>query len=381
MLNKKHILILVPSLTCGGAEKVTVNLCSHLVEKGYMVTLVTLCGEERDFFTLDSRIMRICLESVKRDYIPVKLPHTLKRILSLRWLIKHQKPDIILGMMIHCAVIAILASQGLPVKVITSERNFPGRRKVVMRWSMLRKLCYRFADGHVAQTCKISDWLKKHTNASNITIIPNAVSCPITALSPLLLPEEVIKKEEQLILAVGRLHEQKGFDLLISAFHRIVPMAPGWVLVILGKDAVDENQRLSLQKQIDELNMNDRIKIPGCAGNIADWYHRSDIFVLSSRYEGFPNVLLEAMAYGRACISFDCDTGPSEIIINEENGLLVTPEDVDALAASIKRLIQDKKLRTDMAIKATEVRERFSEQRIMNLWPKFFEEVMTHEGH
>ena len=454
-----HILILINSLTSGGAERVTVNLSSYLVQKGHKATVVTVTKKERDFFKLDKRVTRIYInppERIRRSNIIMKslkqymkslkqhmksfeqyikrftvlrvivgqlifwgLPidrlspsrvlkrlfrcrvlkwfspsrvlkrfspsrimngsflfRTLKAIKPIRNVIKQQQPDIVLGMMTSNAVRAIIASFRLPTRVIVSERNFPGRKKTNYRWAKLRRRLYRFADGHVVQTHKISCWLEKHTRASNIAIIPNSVTYPITSFPPVLDPEMVVSKESKVILAVGKFHEQKGFDLLISAFHRIARHTPGWMLVILGKDVKSGNQRQNLQKQIDELNLNDRVKIPGCAGNMSDWYCRSDIFVLSSRYEGFPNVLLEAMANGCSCISFDCDTGPSEIIINEQNGLLIPPEDIDALTEAMERLVKDEELRAHIAANAIKVRENFSEHRIMDMWVQFFEEVL-----
>ena len=447
-----HILILMNSLTSGGAERVTVNLSSYLVERGYKVTVVTAKKKEKDFFKLDKRITRIYITPLERIWqsnsikmileqymmileqyikrfivlrvivrqlivwgLPIdhlspsrvlkcfsksRVPklffrfhvlkrfspsriflfQTLKSVKPIRKVIKQLRPDIVLGMMTPNAVRAIIASFGLPTKVIVSERNFPGRKKTNYRWAKLRRRFYRFADGHVVQTHKISCWLRKHTGASNIVIIPNSVTYPIASLSPFLAPEKVVGKESKIILAVGKLHEQKGFDLLISAFHRIAQHAPGWMLVILGKDIKTGNQRQNLQQQVDELNLSDRVKMPGCAGNISDWYRRADIFVLSSRYEGFPNVLLEAMANGCSCISCDCDTGPSEIIINEQNGLLIPPEDIDSLAEAMERLVKDERLRAHIAANAIKVRENFSEHRIMDMWIQFFEEVLRSDS-
>jgi len=397
-----HILIIMNSLTSGGAERVTVNLSSYLVEKGYKVTVVTVKDRGRDFYTLDRRISRIYLDSkqsawqsnrtlvshkqyIKRFKVLRVLKRsflfrTLKAIKPIRIVIKQQRPDIVLGMMTSNALKAIIASFGLPTKVIVSERNFPGRKKTNYQEAKLRRRFYRFADGHVVQTHKISCWLRKHTRASNIAIIPNAVKYPIASLPPILAPEKFVGKESKVILAAGKLHEQKGFDLLISAFHRIAKYTPGWMLVILGKGLKTGNQRQNLQMQIDELDLNDRVIMPGCAGNISDWYRRSDIFVLSSRYEGFPNVLLEAMANGCSCISYDCETGPSEIIINEQNGLLIPPEDIDSLAEAMERLVKDEKLRAHIAANAIKVREDFSEHRIMDMWIQFFEGVLRSDS-
>lgn len=426
-----HILILVNSLTSGGAERVTVNLSAYLAKKGYTVTVVTGDNKKKDFYTLDSKVEKISLggtpktkglisrlQSIKQKmqrypvlytiarpfyrhtnkqfyrcgkqfyrcvrlfYRCLKFPFSKFRILKhvnffpLRKIIKQKKPDIILGMITSNSVKAIIASLGLPVKVIATERNFPGRKKTTPCWEKLRKRCYWLADGHVVQTNKIACWIKKHTKASNVAIIPNSVVFPTPSFLPTLAPHQVVSKEDKVILAVGKLHEQKGFDLLISAFHRIHQYMPEWKLVILGQDMAKEGEQQNLQQKIDELDLNDKVKLPGCAGNISDWYHRSDIFVLSSRYEGFPNVLLEAMSNGCSCISYDCDTGPSEIIINEDNGLLIPSEDIDNLADAMKRLAKDKKLRAHIAVNAIKVREDFSEHKIMGMWIQFFEEVL-----
>ncbi len=117
--------------------------------------------------------------------------------------------------------------------------------------------------------------------------------------------------------------------------------------------------------------------LPGRAGNIAEWFARADIFALSSRYEGFPNVLLEAMAAGCACISFDCDTGPREIIRDEVDGLLAPPENVDAMAAGLERLMRDEELRKTLAARAVEARDRFAPDRILAQWEALFKIPIT----
>ncbi len=158
---------------------------------------------------------------------------------------------------------------------------------------------------------------------------------------------------------------QKGFDLLIEAFALLAADHPDWSLLILGEGP----ERVALQARIEHLGVAAAVQLPGHVGNLADWYRRADLFVLSSRYEGFPNVLAEAMAHGCAAVSFDCPTGPRDIVRDEVDGLLVTPSGgPPALAGALSRLMQDESLRRRMAVNAREVADRFASDRILGLW-------------
>jgi glycosyltransferase involved in cell wall biosynthesis len=160
------------------------------------------------------------------------------------------------------------------------------------------------------------------------------------------------------------LDEGKQFDRLIEAFSRLAIRHADWDLVILGEGAEREN----LEGVIELLDLNSRVRMPGRCGNVGDWYERADLYVMSSRFEGFPNTLAEAMAYGCAAVSYDCDTGPRDIIRNEVDGLLVRPVgDVSALAEALDKMMGNEALRKDMGIRAIEVRERFSPERILGL--------------
>jgi glycosyltransferase involved in cell wall biosynthesis len=138
-----------------------------------------------------------------------------------------------------------------------------------------------------------------------------------------------------------------------------------------------DNLRREYLGLISKGDLQEQIILPGKAGNVGDWYRIADIFVLSSRFEGFPNVLLEAMASGTACVSFDCDTGPRDLIEDGYNGLLVEELNTDELAKSIERLITDAALRNTLAKNATIVREEYNESIILEKWSKLLEFVIT----
>ena len=153
--------------------------------------------------------------------------------------------------------------------------------------------------------------------------------------------------------------------MLIRAFHKLKDNCPDWDLVILG----DGEEKESLNKLLSDLQINDRVTLPGSVGNMAEWYERSNIFVLSSILEGFPNVLLEAMTYGLPCVSFDCDTGPRDMIIDGVNGILVKPDHGDyGLTNAMNKLISDEELRDKFARNSMLLREKYSVTNIMREW-------------
>ncbi|MFC1665516.1 glycosyltransferase family 4 protein [Pseudomonadota bacterium] len=365
------MLIFIGSLTGGGAERVATGLCRYLVDHHCAVYLVTMHRTDRDFYALDSRVGRVCLGLTTSNRGIHKVFANLKRIGALRAVIKAESPDVVIGMMSTSAVISILACLGLRTSVIASERNYPGRKSIDTSWALLRKLFYRFAGAHVAQTQESADWIFQHTAARNIHVIPNSVSWPVPSCPPEIEPDSVLDPGSYCVLAVGSKAKQKGFDLLLRAFSSALDESRDWHLVILGLDgpgSVGSNDGNGLRRQVDSLGIGGRVHFPGRAGNVTDWYKRADIFVLSSRYEGFPNALLEAMAAGCPSVAFDCDTGPRDIIEHESNGLLVPAEDVEALAAALRHLMDDPKLRGRLALAAITVSDRFSEDHVLDRW-------------
>ena len=170
----------------------------------------------------------------------------------------------------------------------------------------------------------------------------------------------------KLLIAVGRLVEQKNFKILINIFGKLSVKYPQWKLVILGEG----QERKSLEKQILELELITKIELPGAVGNIGEWYEKADIFALTSSFEGFPNALVEAMAYGVASISFDCDTGPRDIIKNNVNGILVPIDDVVLFTKKLDLLMGDSSLRNQFSKKSINIREELSEDKVYSKWDR-----------
>jgi GalNAc-alpha-(1->4)-GalNAc-alpha-(1->3)-diNAcBac-PP-undecaprenol alpha-1,4-N-acetyl-D-galactosaminyltransferase len=226
-------------------------------------------------------------------------------------------------------------------------------------WVSLRKLVYRFSNALIVQTRYDKE---KYNRLANAFVINN----------PLNLREMILNNTRagKNILAVGRLNKQKGFDRLIKAFSHLAPK--DWKLAIIGEGS----ERSNLEKLIYDLNLEDYISLPGITKAIEKWYKKSSIFVLSSRNEGFPNVLCEAMAYGCACISFDCIAGPNEIITDKVDGYLVKNGDVDALSEKMDFLINNSEERRRIGKEAMKISDRLNIDSIMSKWDKIIEKIL-----
>ena len=204
------------------------------------------------------------------------------------------------------------------------------------------------------------------TGLHNVSIIPNPL--PFT-------PKTTSQLIDKRVIAVGRYVYQKGFDLLLKSWSIIEKACPDWSLTIMGDGDYSEYETL-----VDKLNIDKaRCKLMGPTNKIQDEYTNSSIFVMSSRFEGFGMVLLEAMACGLPVISFDCPCGPKDIIQHNVNGILVESGNIERLAEAITWMIQHPEQRKEMAIKAIKSVQRYQINKIAMQWEKLFEEIMSKE--
>ncbi len=362
-------MIVIHSLSGGGAERVAADLSAYWVQRGYQVTLVTQADASTDVYSLHPAVTRHALGTAAFSTGRLSaIIANLRRVWALRRLIKRERPTIVLGMMTTASVLAIVAARGQPCRVIATEHTHPPSQELPEMWLRLRRWAYPQASAVVALTSGTAAWLREHVPGSQVTVIPNAVRWPLDRAEPLLPPPP--RNGRLRLLAAGRLHPHKGFDLLIRAFHAVARQFPDWDLVILGEG----DCRDALQSQIDEAGLAARVSMPGRVGNVGDWYAQSDLYVLSSRVEGLSNTLLEAMASGLAPVAFDCETGPREIVRNGIDGVLVhPPEDDEALAAHLSDMMARRAQREAYARRAVDVRDRFSTTRVMALWGHLFE--------
>lgn len=373
MSGKRHsVCLFVGTLKAGGAERVTVWLASELHRQGHDVVLLTHSTPETDFFTLPDGIKRETVGlNEGRESLRGKLLINLQRCLQVRKILRRHRVTAMLAMMPHESVMAVVASFGLPMRMVVSERNAPWHRQQDKIWTALRRIVYRFSDVQVAQTQPIADWLRRETGSRRVAIIPNAVQPSLPSGPPYVRPENSLRPGRKLLLAVGTKPYQKGFDLLVEAFGRVAGDHPEWDLAIPGllPERVEEGiSGQDILSAADRSGIADRVFLPGHLGNMRDWYEAADLFVLSSRFEGFPNVLVEAMGAGCASVAFNCDTGPEEIVEDEVDGLLVREMTVEALAAALKRTMADPELRARLAAAAPRVAQRYAPDIVVAAW-------------
>lgn len=368
-----NLLIVIHSLHSGGAERVTANLVNYWAEKGWRITVVTFSSSEKDFYTLHPSVQRIALDMTgESPNLLAAVRSNLRRVFALRQILFETRPHVAVGMMTSAGVLLTSAALFMPrVATIVSEHIYPPMLPLGRMWTRLRQWSYPKASKVTMLTSEGFDWLSIEIPKANGIVMPNPIPFPLPVTEPRLEPGSIVGLRRKLLLAVGRLDQQKGFDMLLMAFAELASATPDWDLVILGEGPL----RHALESQIKALGLQERVRLPGRTGNVGEWYRRADLYVMSSRFEGFPNTLGEAMAHGCAAVSFDCDTGPRDIIRHEVDGLLVPNGDVNALETALVRMMKNDDLRLQMARRAVEVRERYSLEKVSMMWEKLFSEV------
>ncbi|GJL80333.1 MAG: amylovoran biosynthesis protein AmsD [Nitrospinaceae bacterium] len=353
-----RLTLVIYSLSAGGAERVLSILANYWAKKGWQITLLTMDDGKKLFYELHPAITHrpLAVEG-KSSNLFWGLVNNLKRIWVIRKALKASAPQIVISFMKRTNVLVFFATLNFKPPLFVCEHSDPHYSRTSGIWDLLRNLTYLGATRLIVltQTARsyFSSAIQRHT-----IVIPN----------PVLPPENNDwtngKRDFKTLLAMGRLNKVKGFDLLLKAFAKIAPKHPDWSLVIWGEGP----QRASLEKLRDELGLKTRVKFPGTTKQPGEKMRESDIFVLSSRSEAFPMALLEAMARGLPAISFDCPSGPREIIRDGLDGILVPPEDVDAFAHTLDRLMSDENERNRLSLRALEVNERFQLEKVMGMW-------------
>ncbi len=340
------ILFVINTLSSGGAERVLSELANYFADVYNYDTYILTISKYEDFYEISKNIKLIKLNIENNKY---SIINSFERVSKLVKSINKIKPDIIISFMTSTNIESIIASKLLKIPIIISERANP-TTSALGKWRYLRKMLYPFANSIVCQTRDVALFYKNYQN--NIKIIPNSLK----------RFDEKILKRENVILSVGRLDYLKGFDLLIKSFSNI--NSKNWKLFIVG----DGEYRKNLEIMVEYLNLSDKIYFLGKQKDIESYYKKASIFVLSSRTEGFPNVLCEAMANGVATISFDCDFGPRDIIKNGVDGVLVPAENTELLGKEIEKLINSPKLREKLGKKALKINSILSIDKIANEW-------------
>lgn len=371
----RRLTITVPSLSLGGAEGVAAMMANYWADEGDVVTLITLDSRETDTFSLSEAVQRQAL-GMMRD--SGSLLHAVlnnrQRVRRLREAISESQPDVVISLTDRMNVLTLLAARKSNWPVLISERSDPRHHLMGRVWSFLRKRTYPRAAALVVQTQGVAEYFRKWLPSIRIKVIPNAVPAPRSPNISVVTEETILARPpSHVVLGMGRLSHEKGFDLLIDAFSKLAASFPNWKLRILGEGPLRE----LLQATINQRGLQDRIELAGWVSDPELALDQGDLFVLSSRYEGFPNALLQSMSRGLPCISSDCESGPADIAQEGLQFLRVPVEHVGLLSEVMGLFMQDESLRKEFAINNLQVTEKFSLARYFQSWDQLIEQTIS----
>ena len=356
-----RITLVISTFGAGGAERVMAVMANYWAEQGHDLTLITLTPVEEDFYPLHASVRRIGLSLMNLSTtLREAVWNNMTRLKRLRKAICLSQPNVVISFIEKTNILVLMSTIGLHIPIIACERIDPRYHHIGAVWSWLRWLLYRRATSLVVQTEGLRHWAERFVVRDAVHVIPN----PVSAVAHEREDPEACTRRGKNISAMGRLVPQKGFDNLLRAFAHCVAKHVEWSLIIIGEGP----ERERLETLSARLGIGNQVSMVGRRSNPLEMLHQADLFVLSSRYEGFPMALVEAMACQLPVVSTDCPSGPRDIIRDGVDGILVPPDDVAALAGAMDRLMADPAERQRLGMRAVEVVERFSKGKIMKLW-------------
>lgn len=341
----------------GGTERVGSMLANGLSDAGYDIILASIWCGYKPFFSLNKEIEVFSLF----DATGHNVSRTPSIIYKIRKLLKEENINTLIVVETMSVMFTLPATLGLPVKHICWEHFNFNTDLGKSRRRLARQLAARYCDSVVTLTERDKAyWLKGTRHKSQITAIANP--CPF--------PVQYYNKQEntKIVLAVGRLTYQKGFDLLLESWLEVNKTMPDWKLKIVGEG----EDRVKLTRFIEENELNESVELVGNTNNISEYYKEAEIFCLSSRFEGFGMVLIEALAFGLPIVSFDCEVGPAEIL-KDTDSTLVPQNDVRQLAYSLIKMMSNDEQRKSISLKSKEKAETYQPENIISQWVNLIE--------
>jgi len=364
---KHKILFVLPSLRGGGAERIVLNIIRGLNQDKFETELIALDGEGEYLDLIPENIKFFNLKEKRARY----------SIFKLVKVINSEKPEIILGSVGQVTILLYFARKLLKYKpiVVNRSENFQSQVKANKVIKMLSRLAFRNSDYVIAIAKDMESDLVNNYNVrkDKIRVIYN----PIDLESIENLKKEPLKEKyfsgEPVILGCGRLAEQKGFSYLIEAFSTVANRYSKAKLLILGQGPKEKE----LKNLATDLGIRDGVIFLGFQKNPFKYMANTDVFVLSSVWEGLPTVLIEAMACCTPVVSANCKSGPSEILENGRYGVLVPVADSEALSNGILKLLGDHNLRMHYSKGALEKVKEFDPKKIAKVYENFFLEILV----
>ncbi|ERM81536.1 hypothetical protein P872_09275 [Rhodonellum psychrophilum GCM71 = DSM 17998] len=343
----RHIVFIIPSLQQGGLENSVSVLVNQLTKDNNHRISIICFYKNSVFYKVDKSVEIIHPNFHRKGFSTVQ--YYLKSFFFIKNTLKDIKPDVVISFGDYINAISILTAKSLGLPVYISDRSSPGKNFPFFV-NLLRNIAYPKAKGVIAQTQRAKDQkVKMGVREDKIKVIPN----PVRRISILKEPKRKI------VLCVARHYKVKGIDRLFEAFANTHEKS--WQLEIAGSEGPETKY---LKELAENLNISERVTFLGARKDIDAIYSYSGIFALTSRSEGFPNALIEAMAHGLPCIAFDINAGPADIIKHEVNGILVEDGNIGELTLQLNLLMEDTARRNELGKRALKIMDRLSLERI-----------------
>lgn len=359
----KSIVFYIGSLSRGGAERVIVNLAEYFCDHGYRVIIVT---KERTHveYPIPENVTRMLADITEDEITSSRIRNLYRRIKKLRHIFKQLKPDHIVSFIKKNNFMAVTAAAGLKIPVIVSVRSNPAREYPDRITKVLANVLFSKSAGVVLQTKQAKTFFSKKVQKKAV-ILPNS-------LSKQFLRERHEGKRRKEVVWVGRMDANKNPDMLLSAFVKIAPKYPDWTLRYVG----DGPQLVKLKEKCQNMSYEKQVVFEGHAEDVASLVQSASVFVLTSRQEGMPNALMEAMVSGLAVIATDCPCGgPAELIENDVNGILIPVDDETELTANLERLMEKEEYRNRLGEEAAKLIQKVHPDVVNRQWMEYIESV------
>ncbi len=358
----KTIAFSIGSLHKGGAERVIVNLAEHYHNIGYKTYIITKTVAE-DEYKISQGIVRINGDIVGDEIKKSRIRNFLARVKKLRNIWKEIAPEVIVSFIGKNNFMTILSTIGLDLAVTVAVRGEP-RLEYPSKVSMvIANGLFRMADGVIFQTTDAKNTFCKAVQKKAV-LLKNP-------LNESFVKEEVVSIRKKEIVSVGRLDDNKNQGMLINAFLVIANEYPEWNCSIYGSGS----HREALQDVINKHPYGTQVSLKGSTTNIADHIQDASIFVLTSRSEGMPNVVMEAMSLGLAVISTDCPCGGPRELIKDQNGILIPVDDEERLTLELRTLMDNEALRYEIGNNAYETMKGYYPDVVLQEWQEYLEKL------
>ncbi len=357
--------ICLSDLGAGGTQRLALGLAEHLLGRGHEVDILTLDDPDAgSLFPLPAgaRVVGLGLRADSRGLLEAFIANRA-RVAALRLALVRAGTERVISFLTTTNILTLLAARPLGLPVTVAEESSPGHEPLPLPWALLRWLTYGWARYIVVHSRGAGTFFRGRL-AGRVRVIPNPVAPCRTATDGGPDGGGSRTRRKPVVVAMGRLSPEKGFDLLIAAFARVAPQHPEWSLRILG----DGPLRLALLDQAAASGLADRIALPGFSAQPAEAFAAASLFCSAARVEGFGIALCEAMACGLPAVATDAPSGPRDIVRPGVDGELVPVDDVRALAAALSALMADPDRRATYGARAREVTERFSPARVWADW-------------